>query len=95
MKLLSDKEFKEIKETIKMYKEEYKQALEDYYKLNKHYNNLNDLLVKFQSKNQKLRNKLEEKNKIINKAIEYYKEQCDDIVDYNEAIIVKILKGEE
>lgn len=105
MKLLSDREFKQIKETIEMYKEEYNQSLEDYYKLIKQYKNLNELLSKFQSKNQKLTNKLKEKNNILNKVTNYIEENIDGnkfessddvIILYNYIEdLIKIIKGVE
>lgn len=98
MKLLSDKEFKEIKETIEMYKDNYNETLEDYYKLNKKFKNLHELLIKFQSKNQKLRNKLEEKDKILNKAIKIIEKDMNSVwndADYYPDDLLKILKGEE
>ena len=105
MKLLSDKEFKTIKETIEMYKDIYNETLEDYYKLNKQYKNLNELLCKFQKKNKKLRNKLEEKKNIINKEKKYKKEKIkgnkkestDDVIILYNYIedFKKLIKGEE
>lgn len=103
MKLLSDKEFKEVKKTIEMYKDNYNETLEDYYKLNKQFKDLHELLIKFQSKNQKLRNKLEVKDKRLNKAIDYINEKYifdKDAVAYyisveNVVKLISILKGEE
>ena len=92
MKILSDKEFKEIKETIEMYKEKYNVALEDYYKCNKgmklFYNNYIEKL----NENEKLRKSLEEAQQLFN---ENYYDMLDSNCDKLNKLFDKALGSEE
>jgi hypothetical protein len=88
MKILLDKEFKEIKETIEMYKDNYNKALEDYYKCDKFAKNIHNKYTEKMEENFFLENK-------INKAIEYIGNGNIGIPKKTREMFIKILKGEE
>ena len=86
MKILLDKEFKEIKETIEMYKDKYNEALEDYYNCDKFAKNCHNKYIKQLDENNYLQNK-------INKALKFIDSMFDD--GDGDKIIDNLLKLEE
>ena len=86
MKILLDKEFKQIKETIEMYKDNYNKALEDYYKCYRFAKNTHNKYTEKLEENFFLQNK-------INKALMFIDNMFDAGDD--DKIIDNLLKLEE
>ena len=86
MKILLDKEFKQIKETIEMYKDNYNKALEDYYKCDRFAKNTHNKYTEKLEENFFLQNK-------INKALKFIDNMFDAGDD--DKIIDNLLKLEE
>lgn len=92
MKILLDKEFKEIKETIEMYHNKYNETLEDYYKAERGHKTIYNNYLDELNKNDFLQTK-------INKALKFIDGMFDDgdvdkIID-NLLKLEEILKGDE
>lgn len=92
MKILLDKEFKEMKETIEMYKDKYNEVLESYYKCDKTRNDFYNKYIDINNENEFLQTKINKALKFINGMFD--EGDGDKIID-NLLKLEEILKGEE